>query len=193
MAKISDELLKASQNASEKYGIPTSVILGFAGLETSYGTKGMGKSKNNLFGIGSKSYDSVTDSVEDFAKLVTGNKSSSQSKKYGEAVANAQTDEEWITAITKAGYNSEYASGVYEGKVLSVIESGNLNQYNKGGSTSSVTTSSSTEDTDLTWWGDLLVILLCILVVVGGVVFLAFAVKESVDIDITKGVEKLVK
>ena len=102
------------------------------------------------------------------------------------------SDEE-EAVIRKAGYNSEYASGVYEGKVLSVIESGNLNQYNKGGSTSSVTTSSSTEDTDLTWWGDLLVILLCILVVVGGVVFLAFAVKESVDIDITKGVEKLVK
>lgn len=194
MAKISDELLKASQNASEKYGIPTSVILGFAGLETSYGTKGMGKSKNNLFGIGNNTYSSVTESVEDFAKLVTGNKSSSQSKKYGQAVKNAQTDEEWITAITKAGYNSEYAEGVYEGKVLSVIESGNLTKYNSGkASSSSSSSSSSSGDSDLKWWGDLLVVFLCILVVGAGVVFLAFSIKESVDIDIAKGVENLVK
>lgn len=197
MAKISNELLKASQNASAKYGIPTSVILGFAGLETSYGTTGMGKSKNNVFGIGSKTYSSVTESVEDFAKLVTGNKDSSQSKKYGKATANAKTDEEWINAIRDAGYNSEYADGVYEKKVLSVIESGNLTQYNTGethattGTSDTVSTSSSSND--LTWWGDFLVVLLCILLVIGGVVFLAMGVMDSTNFSLKKGVEKVVK
>lgn len=194
MAKISNELLKASQNASAKYGIPTSVILGFAGLETSYGTTGMGKSKNNVFGVGSNTYSSVTESVEDFAKLVTGNKDSAQSKKYGQAVANAQTDEEWVTAITKAGYNSEYASGVYENKVLSVIKSGNLTQYNTGethASTGVTETTTTATGNDLTWWGDFLVVLLCILVVIGGVVFLALAVKDSTNFSLKKGVEKL--
>lgn len=198
MAKISNELLKASQNASAKYGIPTSVILGFAGLETSYGTTGMGKSKNNVFGIGNKTYSSVTESVEDFAKLVTGNKDSSQSKIYGKATANAKTDEEWINAIRDAGYNSEYADGVYEKKVLSVIESGNLTQYNTGetheivhgGSSGTIPTSTGN---DLKWWGDFLVVLLCILVVIGGVVFLAMAIKDSTTFSLKKGVEKLAK
>ena len=193
MAKISDELLKASQNASAKYGIPTSVILGFAGLETSYGTAGMGKSKNNVFGIGNKTYSSVTESVNDFARLVTGNKPSSQSKKYGKATASAKTDKEWVNAITKAGYNSEYAEGVYEGKVLSVIKNQNLDQYNDGKTLTgtSVDISDSVSDSDLSWWGDFVVVLICILLVIGGVVFLAMGVMDSNKI--VKEVKDIVK
>ena len=127
MAKPSKELIKASQEASKKYGIPASVILAFAGGETSYGTTGMGKSKNNLFGIGNKSYSSQTESVEDFAKLVTGNKSSSQSKKYGNAIKNAKTAKDYVEAIRNAGYNSENPN--YIGLVMGVYKNDNLSQY----------------------------------------------------------------
>lgn len=127
MAKPSKELIKASQDASKKYGIPASVILAFAGGETSYGTAGMGKSKNNLFGIGNKSYSSQTESVEDFAKLVTGNKSSSQSKKYGNAIKNAKTTKDYVEAIRNAGYNSENPN--YVGLVMGVYKNDNLSQY----------------------------------------------------------------
>ncbi len=127
MAKPSQELIKASQDASKKYGIPASVILAFAGGETSYGTAGMGKSKNNLFGIGNKSYSTVSDSVEDFAKLVTGNKSSSQSKKYGNAIKNAKTTKDYVEAIRNAGYNSENPN--YVNLVMGVYKQDNLSQY----------------------------------------------------------------
>lgn len=127
MAKPSKELIKASQDASKKYGIPASVILAFAGGETSYGTAGMGKSKNNLFGIGNKSYSSQTESVEDFAKLVTGNKSSDQSKKYGNAIKNAKTTKDYVEAIRNAGYNSENPN--YVGLVMGVYKNDNLSQY----------------------------------------------------------------
>lgn len=187
MAKISQELLDASAKASKKYGIPQSVILGFAGNETSYGTAGMGKSKNNVFGIGNKTYESVADSVEDFAKLVTGNKDSAQSKKYGEAVAGAKTDEEWVTAITNAGYNSVNKN--YVSDTMAVIKSHNLDQYNSGdvnisNTSNSNGSSSSSSNTDLKWWGDVLVVICSLLVVVGGVFFLYLTVKNATGISL---------
>ena len=178
MATISGELLRASQQASQKYNIPVSVILGFAGLETQFGTTGMGKSKNNAFGIGSKSYDSISDSVEDFAKLVTGNKDSSQSKKYGEATANAKTNEEWVNAIRDSGYNSEYADGVYEEKVLSVIKSYDLDNYNGTGVVTEETIASR-KTGGLKWWGDIVVVVFALLLLVGGVVFIGLGITST--------------
>lgn len=180
---ISNELLKASETASKNYGIPKEVILGFAGLETSYGTAGAGKSKNNLFGImnadgTAKTYSSVAESVEDFAKLVTGNKDSAQSKKYGKATANATTSEEWVNAIRDSGYNSEYADGVYEKKVMNVIDS-------IGGKllgTESKELGISAEDLSnkgLKWWGDIVVVVVAVLLIVGGVVFLGMGVTST--------------
>lgn len=179
MAEISNELLTASKEASNKYGIPVSVILGFAGLETAYGTTGMGASKNNVFGIGSKTYSSVTESVEDFAKLVTGNKDSAQSKKYGEYTANASTTYEWIDAIREAGYNSEYADGVYEQKIMDVIDYYDLTQYDTEAGT--VISSGNTVRTDigLNWWGDVVITVFAILLLVMGVVFIGLGVTSN--------------
>lgn len=192
MPTISGELISSAQEASKKYGIPTSVILGFAGYETGYGTTGMGKTKNNLFGIGQNVYNTIADAVEDFARLVTGQKSSAQSKKYGEAVANATTNEEWINAIRDAGYNSEYADGVYEQNVLNVINSHGLNDYNLAGSEDSGELSGSfgggtgdreysgsggsfAENLGLEWWGDIVRVVFAVLLLVGGAVFLGLA------------------
>ena len=186
---ISQELLTASKTASKNYGIPQEVILGFAGLETSYGTKGVGKSKNNLFGImkadgTAKTYGSITESVEDFAKLVTGNKDSAQSKKYGEATSKATTTAEWVNAIRDSGYNSEYADGVYEGKVMSVIngivdDKGKLIEEAVGKLTLESDKYDFTKKIDLKWWGDVVIVVVIILILVGAVVFLGLGVTSN--------------
>lgn len=173
MANISQELRTAVEKASAKYGIPVDVILGFAGLETSFGTKGVGKTKNNLFGImtaggNAKVYASIDESVDDFAALVTGNKDSAQSKKYGEATAGATTNEEWVNAIRDAGYNSEYDDGVYESKVMSVINN-----------ITNTTTETPKVKYDLKWWGDVVVVVICIIVLVGAVAFLGLSVTST--------------
>ena len=179
---INKELLLASELYSRKYNIPVSVILGFAGLETNFGKTGMGKSKNNLFGIGSNTYSSIAESVEDFCKLVTGNKDSSQSKKYGEATKNAKTISDWINAIRDAGYNSEYEDGVYEQKVMDVITSHNLTQYDD--ETYEFSYDDLTENVEnagfrnnnTVWWGDMIVTIFSIILVIMGVVFMSLAV-----------------
>ena len=194
---ISQELLTASQTASKNYGIPQEVILGFAGVETSYGTKGVGKSKNNAFGImnadgTAKSYGSITESVEDFAKLVTGNKDSAQSKKYGKATSKATTIEEWVNAIRDSGYNSEYADGVYEGRVMvqiNTLKNGIIGDNDKLISGAVDKLNGESPDTDfykslgskinLKWWGDVVIVVIIILVLVGAVVFLGLGVTSN--------------
>lgn len=207
MPTIKGELISSAQEASKKYGIPTSVILGFAGLETQYGETGMGKSKNNLFGIGKNVYNSISESVEDFARLVTGQKSSAQSKKYGQATAGASTNEEWVNAIRDAGYNSEYADGVYEQKILDVINSHGLNDYNlessggnspelgggsfgEGSDSFSSSGGSFAQDIGLEWWGDIVKVVFSILLVVGGFLFLSFALMEGTGANKIKDVVK---
>lgn len=170
---ISQELLNASKQASENYGIPQEVILGFAGYETSYGTAGVGKTKNNLFGImngdgTAKSYSTIAESVEDFAKLVTGKYDSAQSKKYGEATSKATTNYQWVNAIRDSGYNSEYADGVYEGKVMNIIKG--LNLSNSG---------TVTSVGELKWWGDVVIVVVAVLLIVGAVVFLGMGVTST--------------
>lgn len=148
MAQPSRELINASQKASQKYGIPASVILAFAGGETSFGTAGMGKSNNNLFGIGNKTYISVEESVMDFASLVTGNKDSAQSKKYGKAIKNASSARDYVEAIRSAGYNSENAN--YTNLIMGTYNTYNLKQYDVGYDPSKVDSSGDTTGTEST-------------------------------------------
>ena len=170
------------------------VILGFAGFETSYGTTGTGKSKNNLFGImnsdgTAKTYESITDSVMDFAKLVTGNKDSSQSKKYGEAVASAQTSEEWVNAIRDSGYNSEYEDGVYESEVMNII---NYSVKPLLGLSSDTETSTNSKSYELKWWGDVVIVVVAVLLIMGGVAFLGLSVTGGSGSKLTKAVKEVI-
>lgn len=183
MAEPSKELVESAKKYSEKYGIPASVILAFAGAETSYGTAGMGKSRNNLFGIGYRSYESVDDSVKDFARMVTGNNNTAQSKKYGDAIKNAKTAEDYVEALREAGYNSERAD--YTQYVMSVYNSNNLSQYDSGNYTGgTISNGSEISETGVKWWGKIVVVIVVLLVVVGGVIFLAMSVKQTTGIDI---------
>lgn len=176
MAEISKELISSAEKYSKEYGIPVSVILAFAGNETSFGTAGMGKSKNNVFGIGSKTYTDVDASVKDFVMLVTGNKTSSQSKVYGEATKGAKTVSEWVTAITKAGYNSENKN--YISDTLAVYSSYNLGQYDKE-NVSVGATEKPKESVGLVWWGDIVKVVFIIIIIILGVSLLGFSITNS--------------
>lgn len=178
MAKISNELLTAAEKYSKQYNIPVSVILAFAGNETSFGTAGMGKSKNNLFGIGSTTYSSVDASVEDFAKLVTGNKDSNQSKVYGNATKGAGTVNEWVTAITKAGYNSTNKN--YVSDTMKVYNYYNLGQYDKTNvNVGDTDTEKLTNEIGLAWWGDIVKVIFILIIIVLGVIMLGTAITSS--------------
>ncbi len=192
MAEISKELLASAEKYSKEYNIPVSVILAFAGNETSFGTAGMGKSKNNVFGIGSTTYTSKDASVKDFAMLVTGNKSSNQSKVYGEATKNAKTVSEWVTAITKAGYNSENPN--YISDTLAVYSSYNLGQYDKGkvnvGSVEDTKTENKNNKVGLVWWGDIVKVVFILLLIVLGVIMLGGSITNSAPTEVIKKVAK---
>lgn len=188
MAQISNELVAAAQAASATYNIPVGVILAFAGNETSYGTAGMGASKNNVFGIGNKSYNNITESVNDFAALVTGNKDSAQSKKYGNATKDAATVSDWVTAITKAGYNSVNPNYIKD--TMNVYESHKLSQYDNGsipaGSVSDQTVILTGSRSDsLKWWGDILAVLLSVVSMICGIIFVVLMVGDMTGVDPT--------
>lgn len=202
MAKISNELLKAAQNAQEKYGIPTAFTLSIAGAETSFGTKGTGASKNNLFGMKNgngqfKTYSSIAESVEDFATQLTGAKGTALSKAYAESINGAKTISEFVDGMLENGWTSdkgykEMVVGVYNDLVkdkdliasIGSIDSLKINQEN-------VIENTASDTNDLKWWGDFLVVLLCILIVIGGIVFLALSVADSTNFSLKKGVDKL--
>lgn len=179
MAEISKDLVASAEKYSKMYDIPVSVILAFAGNETSFGTAGMGKSKNNVFGIGSTTYTDKDASVKDFAMLVTGHKGSAQSKKYGEATKGATTVKEWVTAITKAGYNSENPN--YISDTMAVHSSYNLAQYDKGNVSVGNTTDSTptSGSVGLVWWGDIVKVVFILILIVIGVVMLGGSITSS--------------
>ncbi|WP_018675641.1 glucosaminidase domain-containing protein [Riemerella columbina] len=94
---------------SEKYGIPSSVILAIAFVETGGGKSKNAKQLNNHFGIvgknhnlGSryKKFESVRASYEGFCKLLT-------RKKYYSRLKGNNDFSAWIVAIAKAGYTTQ--------------------------------------------------------------------------------------
>lgn len=94
---------------SEKYGIPSSVILAVAFVETGGGTSKNSKNLNNHFGIVGKNdvtssryryFKSVKDSYEGFCKLLS-------RKKYYNSLKGDDDFFKWIKAIAKAGYSTQ--------------------------------------------------------------------------------------
>jgi flagellum-specific peptidoglycan hydrolase FlgJ len=115
---------------AEQYGIPSSVILAVALVESSSGESKTAKKLNNHFGIVGrnhmktqgyhtkyKQYDNEKESFVDFCKTI------SSKNFYARLKDNADT-KEWIKAISKAGYSEQ--PKVWEKKVLNVIEDNKL-------------------------------------------------------------------
>lgn len=135
---------EAAKAASESSGIPAAHILGQAALESGWGKRAIknadGSNSHNLFGIKAtsnwtgkvaevttteyiggvarkvtakfRSYDSYEDSFKDHAKLLT------QSQRYKNTVAQADTARGYASGLQKAGYATDPA---YADKLTSVI------------------------------------------------------------------------
>lgn len=100
---------KVAKELSQVYGIPSSVILAVAFVESGGGTSKNSKTLNNHFGIVGKndvnnsrykSFDSVKESYEAFCKLL-------QRKKYFSSLSGSGTFSQWIKAIASAGYSTQ--------------------------------------------------------------------------------------
>jgi len=119
-------------------GIPASIILGIAMHESANGNSAVAQNLNNQFGVvGSghevyyknkkkvssqyKKYDSILESFEDFARIIT------ERKKFSHLAEElTQYDyEKWVKGIQKSGYA---ASHKWASDVLSIIHKYNLNE-----------------------------------------------------------------
>ena len=97
-----------AEKLSTKYGIPSSVILAIAFVETGGGTSRNSKSLNNHFGIvgknniGSKykQFESKEASYEAFCKLIA-------RKNYYSALKGTEDFGKWVKAIASAGYSTQ--------------------------------------------------------------------------------------
>jgi Bax protein len=115
----------------EHYGIPASVILAVAAVESAGGSGAVAKVLNNHFGIvghnnivnqrGNKSrykqYDNVYASYIDFCNLMT-------RKKFYSKLKNNDNPQLWIKAISRAGYSEQPEE--WEKKIMSVLASNRL-------------------------------------------------------------------
>lgn len=150
-----NEILPYAKEASQQTGVPTSVILAQAGLESRWGKSGLVTGYNNVFGIKGpgvvmktkeyeggkyvtknasfKTYGSIGESVLDYVKLISG-------KRYAN-VRSAGTPEKAAVELKKAGYATD---AVYAELLINTINSNNLKQYDTGGSTRGIWTSTET-------------------------------------------------
>jgi Bax protein len=115
----------------EHYGIPASVILAVAAVESAGGSGAVAKVLNNHFGIvgknnivnhrGNKSrykqYDNVYASYIDFCNLMT-------RKKFYSKLKNNDNPQLWVKAISRAGYSEQPEE--WEQKIMSVLKSNRL-------------------------------------------------------------------
>jgi uncharacterized FlgJ-related protein len=116
---------------SERYGIPASVILSIAAIESSGGAGPAAKVLNNHFGMegknnivtttGKKSrykqYNNVIESYIDFCNVIS-------RKKFYPTLKNNSDPGAWVKAISHAGYSEMPEQ--WEHKVFSVLRSNQL-------------------------------------------------------------------
>lgn len=121
---VADEL-------AERYGIPSSVIMAVAMVESSSGQCKNAKRLNNHFGIVGKNnlkattgyksrykqYSSEDDSFADFCRLISG-------KTFYAYLKDKADPKVWIKAISKTGYSEQPA--VWEKRILNTISSNKL-------------------------------------------------------------------
>ena len=97
-----------AENLSTKYGIPSSIILAIAFVESGGGSSKNSKALNNHFGIvgknniGSKykQFSSTEESYEAFCKLLT-------KKEYYTSLKGNNDFSSWVKAIASAGYSTQ--------------------------------------------------------------------------------------
>jgi len=127
-------------------GIPASIILGIAMHESGNGNSPVAQNLNNQFGVvGSghvtyyahkkkvrsqyKKYDSILESFDDFARIITGRK---QFNHLVEELSPCDY-EQWVKGIQRGGYASSKKWGA---QVLGIIRKYNLNDLDAAPATS---------------------------------------------------------
>lgn len=145
--KFIDSIIPYCQSAHRQYGVPASVTIAQAILESNWGRSGLTIKANNLFGIKAdkswkgenimmstmecvkgntikvqapfRKYPSLQDSINDHALFLKNN------KRYQEAFLTHCSDD-FCKAIAKAGYATD---PLYSNKLIGLIKSYSLNQY----------------------------------------------------------------
>ncbi|RYE24626.1 MAG: hemagglutinin [Sphingobacteriaceae bacterium] len=120
-----DKYKDAAISIMHDYGIPASVTLAIAMHESASGSSKLAKKSNNQFGMKGrhsyKSYDSVLESFEDFARMMTERKQFSHlADKF-----DSFDYKGWAKGIQRGGYAS---SGKWSSQVLSLIKKFSLNE-----------------------------------------------------------------
>lgn len=122
---------------SGSYGIPASIIMGVAIVESGAGSSRNAKLLNNHFGIVGKNklaqrnppiktkykqFESVDASYEAFCKLLS-------RRKYYKTLKDSTEYEPWVTAISKAGYST--SPDIWKSKMLHTIKKYHLTDLDK--------------------------------------------------------------
>ncbi len=117
---VNDYKMMANE-LSSKYGIPSSIILAIAIVESGAGTSKNSKTLNNHFGIVGKntvnnsrykSFSSVKESYEAFCQMLS-------RKKYYSALKGSENHNDWVKAIAAAGYSTQPEE--WKRRIFSVI------------------------------------------------------------------------
>lgn len=139
------ELTPYAQEVSISHGVRPSLLIAQAALESNWGNSQLAKESNNYFGVKNpggkeyptaefsedewieikasfKEYDSVYDSVLDYANLLKNG--TTWDENLYQAVIEAPTYKEAARALTQAGYATDPG---YAEKVIQIIESHQLN------------------------------------------------------------------
>lgn len=130
------KILPKAMEASKKYNINLSALLGQASIESGWGTSRLARQANALFGIkhtagykqsgAYRAYSSWDESIEDYAKMISGNGGKGLWAKRG--IAGSSTPEEHLRKLQHGG--PAYAeAGNYESSVLGAINSNNFRGF----------------------------------------------------------------
>lgn len=119
-----DKYKDAAISIMHDYGIPASVTLAIAMHESGSGNSKLARHNNNQFGMKGrhsyKTYDSVLESFEDFARIISKRNLSDKFESFDY--------KGWAKGIQRGGYAS---SGKWSSQVLSLIKKFSLNDLDE--------------------------------------------------------------
>lgn len=119
-----DKYKDAAISIMHDYGIPASVTLAIAMHESGSGNSKLARQNNNQFGMKGrhsyKTYDSVMESFEDFARIISKRNLSDKFESFDY--------KGWAKGIQRGGYAS---SGKWSSQVLSLIKKFSLNDLDE--------------------------------------------------------------
>ena len=188
--QLTDEMISGAIATQQKYGVPASITLGQIMLESGGSNQGglstLAFKYNNLFGVTKGSwtgetvymtnkngtdgktyrvYSSVSESIEDHAKVLLNDR-------YTKYTSTASNYVEYAQGIAKGGYAEDTN---YANKLISIISSNNLDQYDNGTYTGGTTSNLNKNTTKLGLVGTVVRIVMILLVVLLGIIFLGLS------------------